>query len=484
MKKYLVLCLAIVGLLVTGCPQNQYMVELKPHGKTIERKLSFYRTDGKDTNGVPKYQSFPTNELEAITGVYPTGAVTNDGEGHSAAGEFGTAMPVDVGGAGSYTNLATSLGSAGFYLERFRGNDDLVSMTEERFKAADQLTSLLIGWSKAELGGEAHYPELRQFLDVNFRHDLKNVGSYTSAIWETDATRGQALTPDEVGNANDRSEVETMARCGQYLIERGYLKISEVPKLFELISGHDEKATMQFMQRLVARKMGVGDAEPVPKSLEFLAEPDATEKSFDKYLATTEIYQAKLREWEEKKKSNPQEKQPEPSEVVADLLPRVIGLHLDIGGSDDHVLVKLSLASQPIHSNGRWDETNQLVVWESLLQQKEDATGVPTFCYANWCDPDEKFQKEHFGRVILKGDELIQYCLWRGGLGDKWGAEWDAMVAGLQQGTGWKEKVEGFHFSDEPTLAATGTNAPAQNSSAAYFGQQSIEAGMQKDAGK
>src|ERR1700722_17826591 len=116
MKKYLVMCLAIVALLVTGCPQNQYTVELKPHGKVMERKVLFYRQDGTDTNGVPKYQGFDTNELAAITAAYPPGAVTNEGDQHFATGEFGTAMPVDVGSAGSYTNQATSLGSAGFYV--------------------------------------------------------------------------------------------------------------------------------------------------------------------------------------------------------------------------------------------------------------------------------------------------------------------------------------------------------------------------------
>ncbi len=481
MKKYPVLCLAIVALLVTGCPQKNYTVELKPRGKVMERKLIFYRQDGTDTNGVPNYQDFPTNELAAIAKEYPAGGVTQDGKRYIAAGEFAETMPDEVGGAGSYTNQATSLGSAGFYVERFRGNDDLVGMTEERFKAADQLTDLLIGWSKAELGGEAHYSELRQFLDINFRHDLKNLGTYAFTIWETDATRVQGMTTEEAAKASEKSVAETTARMGQYLMERGYLKISDLPNF---LLGWDAITVSRFMQRLVARKMGVGEAEPVPKSLEFLADPDATEKSFNKYLATTEMYQAKLREWEEKKKSNPNEPKPEPSEVATELVWKVVGLHLDLGSSDDHILVKLSLASPPVHSNGRWDDTTKMVIWESDVQMKEKASGVPTFCYASWADADEQFQKEHFGKLILGGDELIQYCLWRGELRNKRGAEWDTMLAGLQRGEGWKEKLEGFHFSDEPMPATTGTNAPAQNPSWLDWAQRLIAAGMQKDSGQ
>src|SRR5882724_10011019 len=481
MKKNLVLCLAIVALLVTGCPQNKYTVELKPRGKVMERKLVFYRADGTDTNGVPKYEDFPTNDLATITGAYPPGAVTNEGKQYVAKGEYGEAMPTDIGGAGSYTNQDTSLGSAGFYVERFRGNDDLVGMMEERFKAADQLTDLLLGWSKAELGGEASYPELRRFLDVDFRHDLKNLDFYAFAIWQTDATRGQDMTTDEAGKALEKSASETVARIGQYLAERGYLKIGD---LASFSMGWDANVMSRFSQRLVARKMGVGEAEPLPKCLEFLADSTAAGESFDKYLVTTEIYRAKLREWEEKRKLNPQEKTPQPGDVADDLISKIFLSNYASVGAGGHLLVKLSLASPPVHSNGRWDETNKLVVWESDLQQKEDAVGLPTVCYASWADSDEKFQEEHFGRVILGGDELIQYCLWRGRLEERRGAEWDAMLAGLQRGVGWKEKLEAFHFSDERLPAATGTNAPAQNPSWLDWAQRLITAGMQKEAGK
>src|ERR1017187_10549080 len=77
MKKYPLFCLATLAALVTGCPHNEYVVELTPHSNVIERKLVFYREDGTDTNGVPNYQSFPSNELAAITGLYPPGGTTH-----------------------------------------------------------------------------------------------------------------------------------------------------------------------------------------------------------------------------------------------------------------------------------------------------------------------------------------------------------------------------------------------------------------------
>src|SRR6185295_20380160 len=157
---------------------NDYTVELKPAARGVERTLTFYRADGSGSNDVPNYQGFPSNELAAITQVYPAGAVKADGERHVAKGEFAGAMPQDVGGAGVYTNYVTSLGESGFYSERFRGNDDMAARTLKQYHAADQLADLAMGWAKQQFGKERGYKKLNRFLDEDLRRDLKNAGHY------------------------------------------------------------------------------------------------------------------------------------------------------------------------------------------------------------------------------------------------------------------------------------------------------------------
>src|SRR5260370_26219470 len=181
MKIRTVIGLAALTALVTGCPHNDYTIELTPRGNVIERKLVFYRADGTESNGVPKYEGFPSNELAAISALYPHGALTQEGERHFARGEFSGAAPGDVGGAGAYTNYSSSLGSAGLYIERFRGSDDLSAQQEKRLTAADQLADLVVGWSQAEFGHEPRYENLRRFLDVDVRRDLKNAALYSWA---------------------------------------------------------------------------------------------------------------------------------------------------------------------------------------------------------------------------------------------------------------------------------------------------------------
>ena len=436
-------------LVVTGCPHNEYFVELKPQGKVMERTLVFYCEDGVNTNtGLPNYQSFDPGELAAIRALYPPQALTHDGLRYADRGGFTNELPADVGGAGAYAYLSNSLGEAGFYVERFRGNDDLAGMTEQRFQAADQLADLLAGWSRMELGHEPGYGALRQFLEVDFRRDLKNLGAYA---WEGELT----------GSYTTNASEEFMVRFGQYLVEHGYLTMQDVPAVFREVSGGDSPALWRRIQRLVARKMGVPDTEPVPVSLAFLADGATAEKSFDRYLAGTALYRARLKQWEEDRKQKPDLKQPEPSEVLNGPIGNL--LDFDLFGQPDHLTVRLSLPAPPLHSNGRWDKAHKQVTWESDIEGRTNAAHFPFFCYASWAQADGQFQKKHFGRMILAGDRLTRYCLWRASQDSPHGGEWDAFVAGLRPGRGLAERIGAFRFAGEP--ARPGTNAQENGAS-------------------
>jgi hypothetical protein len=446
--KCLAFALAAIALLVTGCPHNQYIVQLKPQGNRIGRTLIFYREDGVNTNtGAPNYQAFDAGELAAIAALYPAQGLNSDGERHVVRGEFTNELPHDVGGAGAYTNLATCLGEAGFYMERFRGNDDLAGMAEDRCKAADRLADLVVGWSEMELGQQPGYSRLRRFLDEDFRRDLKNLGAY----WWAGQLAGSYKT-----NASE----EFVVRFGQYLFERGYFNTGEVPGLFGAVTGDNPQALLDRIQRLVAGKMGVPETEPVPVSLAFLADKETMDKSFDQFLAGTDLYRARLSQWEEDRKLKPDTEQPEPSEVANDAIGVLVGF--DLFGNTDHLAVRLSLPAAPVHSNGRWDEALKQVVWETDIEDGTNASHFPFFCYASWAQPDPVYQQKHFGRVVLTGDELTQYCLWRSSLDAQQGDQWDAFLASLQPGSRLAEQLDAFRFPGEPVSAETNNQ---QNSS-------------------
>jgi hypothetical protein len=426
--------LAMLCALLTGCPHNDYTVELKPKTNVVERTLIFYRADGINSNGVPDYQAFPSNELAAITRVYPSAAVKPDGQRYLAQGEFAGPLPNDVGGVGSYTNLVTSLGDAGFYMERFRGHDDLATKTARRFHAADQIADLVIGWTQTELGRERGYKNLRKFLDEDFRRDLKNAGLY---LWT-----------GEVSTFSDTNAPEEFtARFCQYLFERGYLKLSDAPELYLIIkAGGDDAALLRLIQRLAAEKMGVPAAEPLPKSFAVLNDSNALEKSWEHYLARSDLYRAKVKAWERKKKTDSKLEPPKPLNTTDDLFAEFLD---GSGGEPDHLTVKLSLDHAPSHTNGKWQDGQ--VVWKANLEVDR---ALPAFCYASWSNPDVQFQKARFGRVILNGDELAEYCLWQSGLGEEQVHEWESFLAGLQAGKERKNKLDAFQFAAEPAPSA------------------------------
>jgi hypothetical protein len=200
----------------------------------------------------------------------------------------------------------------------------------------------------------------------------------------------------------------------------------------------------------VARKLGVAEDAPVPGALAFLADEKSVEKSFDKYLATTREFRTKYRQWERERKRHPEIKPPEPDEMADEVMQAVIPFEYKFfSGSPDHLSVKLSLPSAPTLSNGRWDATAKQVVWDTALMDRTNGLFPPLLFYASWVAADETFQTKHFGKVAVTGDALIQYCLWRGGLDQAQGEEWDRFLERLTPGDGLTNSVEGFRFSDE-----------------------------------
>jgi hypothetical protein len=351
--------LSVLAILVTGCPRNYYEVALTPHGNALERQLTFYRAEGVDSNGIPAYKTFPEEKLAAIAKLYEPGSLKADGKRHVARAKFTNALPRDVGGSGNWTNFTTSLGTAAIYAERFRGDDDIATASAKRMEAADQLTDLLIGWGRMEMGGDANYENLRRFLDGDFRRDLKNLSWYH---WQ------QAITATYHPKAGE----EFVVRFAQYLSERGYFRMSQLPELFALAASEDDRAIMRLIQRLVATKMGLLESAPIPQSLAFLADKETVEASWEKFIVTTDFYRARIKQWEADVKSKPDLTKPSASAALGDLLTALIDFRLF--NSEDHLVVILNLPAPPFRTNGKWDESRRQVVWEAELAEHSRVT--------------------------------------------------------------------------------------------------------------
>jgi len=434
MKKTIPAIMVALVVLLTGCPHNNYEVTMTSRGDVIDRTVVFYRSDddGSSPKG-PRYIPFDPDELDSISAFYTKAGLTNDGDRHTASGEFIGALPGDIGGEGWHMSLSTSLGDAGFYVERFRGNDNIAGMIVERFHAADQLTDLVIGWCNTQFISEPGFKNLHRFLDQDFRQDLKNLSLYD---WI-----GEGLNPSD-------SNEEYLVRIGQYLIEREYVRAEEAPRFLREWQLDDETVLCHFLQQLIARKLGITAEQPMPLSLVFLADPEAVENSWNNYLTETNTYRKKLRIWENNKAANTQVEKPDPVSVLLDLI-SVLDESGNAGGQD-RLIVRLALPSKPLRTNGKWDETHKQVFWESGLAEKDNISRQPVFCYADWVTPKEDFQKDHLGSVSLTGEKLLNYCLWRTGLEEKKAVEWEQFLTNLKPGVDATNKLNNFLFVGEP----------------------------------
>lgn len=431
MKKALLLALAVMAALVTGCPRNQYVIEIKPAAEGMERSLTCWRED-EDEHGNRKLLEFPAEELAALQRLYTDYRFDSAEQKHSLNGRFGGATPDDVGGAGFLTNYVNSVGTAYLYEERFRGKDDLLDRWEKRQQAADQLVDLLTGWFKSELAADPRFERLRAFMDYNLRKDIKNVSLYA---WQNEVASGYKSGVTD----------EFIVRVGQYFHERGYFQSRDLPLI---LRGYENGAYMPqrlaLLQRMVAERMGVPEGAPVPASLGFLSSEEEVKKSLEKYMRTTEIFKRKIREWEEARKEQPETPEPRPADVLGELAGAVIDSD-GRGATLDRLTLKLATQVPPVKTNGKWDAASGRVVWESGIEQSQFQM-LPTVCYATWVKPDEAFQKEHFGRVILAGEELMEYCFWRAGLPEKEAKLWDEFVKGLTPGVDLMTKMDTFRL--------------------------------------
>lgn len=410
---------------LAGCQDhNRYEIELEPDGAEMVRTLTAWRIPenrGKDR--------FPAAEVERFANLYPEHlkAIANR---HAFRGRFGPKMPGDVGGAGEYHFTSTTLGTAAIYVERFRGSDDVEAHIQDRRQAADALTGLLIGWFQSEIGRDANFGRIRNFLDREFRHDLRNLSHYWAMARAS--THQQAALHQEY-----------WVRAGMYLVEHGYFRLEELPAAIHVETTNDAQQQVRFVIDLLSRKISPEDQPSVAQSLGFLTNTAKAEASLDGYLRTTPEFRRREQAWRQAQAANPSAPPPDPKDMVLDLVARLF-FGLDLLSQNDELRVALLVPLQPFATNGTYLSVSNQVIWTSSLGHGNE---LPVVAYAAWSVPNVGFQEGHFGDIVLSGEDLANYVAWYTGLEAPQRTEWDAFVTALEPGAALTELVRAFQFT-------------------------------------
>ena len=419
--------MAWATLLLAGCARHVYQIEIIPEDGAFRRVVTCWEERGHDP---PEVAPLPEEQLQRLEAIYGKPQTVEDGK-RRFEGRFQDATPNDVGGAGSYTHWTTSLGSFSYYVERFRGEDDLEADLAPRREAADTLTDLVVGWAEAELAEQPGFDGLRDFLDRKLRRDLTNLGVYT---WQAEAAR---IYEEQAGD-------EFVARVVQYLVERDYLGPRDLPAIYAAVTGDDFRPLAGLVQRVVVRELGAD--EPVPESLGWLGDAERLKASFEEYVRTTDLYQQRLAEWRREHADDPEQEPPEPADVIAQLGDQLFA-HFEAPGAGAVVEVTLATQVEPFATNGQWNAQAGRVHWSRRLASHR---ALPSVCFAAWSRPDEEAQRKHFGKVVLDDAELAQYVLWYEALPDEKRPQWDALLERLPTVDDMAGAVRRFRFGGEP----------------------------------
>jgi hypothetical protein len=208
----------------------------------------------------------------------------------------------------------------------------------------------------------------------------------------------------------------------QYLEERGYLRIDELPR--DLAAIVDDGRVEEIVVRWLARGMGrEGDAELRKRLSDLLDGSDSEEKlarAYEKAGIDREALEARMKT------------------LPSGLVP------LDFG-TDPLVELILRTGVEPVDTNGFWSEKERAVRFETTL----DAGHVlAPLAYALWSVPDDAWQKAHLGRVAVEGEKLLDLALWEAGLAPEPRAAWDRALDALDPAKDLRAQLRAIRVTD------------------------------------
>lgn len=393
---------AISGL--CACDHTRFEVHVEPKGPEFQRSLSASHVS---SSGAEPHR-LPRERAERLAALY--GAARFEG-GETLRATFTHATPDDLGGAGRYLRLATPFGDLVHYQERVGGEDDLVARFRRVEIAGERAAALVAAWLRSELGAAPRWAVLAPGLGAPLARDIANL----ALAFQLEQGEHRPIEAD--GGSTARVE-GTAARLAMYCVERGYFELEDLPLLLRAASvdgSSAEDATLAPLQRLLARRMGLGAEDPLPEQLGFLASSGSAWGSWERFVASAE-YTALLSSWPT----------PEGEDALGVLLADLLGSALE--WSPERLALSLTTRGAPHWTNGAWDAAASRVRWEFEIPGPR---GLPVICYATWAEPNEGAQNARLGGVALRGRALLDYAVWYAGLSDAERGDWDQQLATL-----------------------------------------------------
>jgi len=444
--------LLVLCLLSVGCSTIHYQITLKPDGDAIERTLVCWQ-ESKDPAG--KLEDFPKDRLSEIAGVYGAELPKKLKQKHTFKGRFVGEMPTDLDNSGTFTKWHSPFGTVSAYSERFGGTDDIAAQIKALEGAANRTVDLIIAWLDSELASEPKWKELRPIIDTKVRRDLANL-CHTLLLAVGGFDLGQLDSGSKEPDPAIYSVLSNIAlRMTQYLVEHGYIEVVDIPLVMRAFSDVDNEFTNQcfssLIQKWIKKQLKMGNSESLPSSFDFLTRRESMAESFERYLKTTPEFKL-LKEKQGNELENGERfdafRVITPIVGGDDALLKDMALTLMPLKDGREIEVALHCSVRPITTNGRWNEAEKQIRWQTL---KQGSFGLSPMMEAIWAEPNVEEQRKRFGSVVLTEAKLGAYAIWYAGLSKDEAKEWGSFVETWKPGPELIRSIELFRFTfDQP----------------------------------
>lgn len=385
MERTCVILAGMAMLAAVGCQEDRYRVHVTPTDHAFDRSIKLFPHGANTGDDAQALRSTTITDAE-LTGVAAVYNATADSREFGA--RFEEYIPADIQGAGFLTSVSDQFGMLGFYVERPRGQRDVVASLDRVRSAQDLIVQLAIDDARERFADEAWRDDLLDVIDRKIRPELEAIGL---EMWAMNHVLSAA--PDmEMNDQHEGFYTEAGARVVARLVERGFVTPSEVISL-GMAPGiestkPDAAALLELAQSKLAKLVGAHAAPEVWGAYEAAFSDESLDPENDPSVLA----------WTEECGGSP----------------FLAAFGMDgLLSNYDGVELTLKTNVEPIATNGLWNEEKGTVGWTLHVDPDRNATTwtAPT-AFAVWASPDESSQQAIFGMTRLSGDELADHLLW------------------------------------------------------------------------
>ncbi len=448
--KFCLWTLISLSLFFSGCEEEKNNVSMEVKDGNLERNSSICSTtDNGETKPISKER---LDALEKKLGIAASDADKTSGTKIFRRKLKGVTDNEYEDGKICFYEFKTQLGSGSVYLERIWGNDDLVTDLEADFKAVGHACQLLSEWMDEVLAKDKvqNREKVGEFINGPMLLAAKNFITYKRVY---------------------QKEEDRIARFIMYLTDHFKLDIERIREIkLELGERVSRYEAIEMNQEKKNETDGLGALLLVTSILIEYGLPENPELSA--YLRNNPI-ETKSAEFAEfimerpesqalmtDSQNEPANKKLEPIEILFNGLTIKL-IDSNFFGPDNPRTFSYTLAipenTLPVDILTNGTSTGSgIITWQYSSKDKY-SVGQPPFAYASWCKLDEDFQNEHFGKILVDKNKLLDYTFFIIGLNPEELSEWERVLEQsnpsdniaelLKQNISWSEekrKILGF----------------------------------------